>query len=164
MPLIRAARDADIPALAALYGHYVETALATFETDPPDAAELARRRQDVLAYGLPYVVAEADGVLAGYAYATVYRPRPAYRFTVEDSVYVHPAYAGQGLGRLLLGQVIAACAAAGRRQMIAVIGDSDNVASIGLHRALGFQYVGVLRDVGFKFDRWVDTVLMQRGL
>jgi phosphinothricin acetyltransferase len=118
----------------------------------------------VVVRGLPYVVAELEGTVAGYAYASPYRSRPAYRFTVEDSVHVHPVFARQGLGRMLLEELIAACGTAGRRQMVAVIGDSGNVGSIGLHEALGFQHVGVLRAVGFKFDRWVDTVLMQRAL
>jgi phosphinothricin acetyltransferase len=164
MPPIRAARDTDIPDIAEIYGHFVRVALATFETEPPDAAEMARRRQDVLACGLPYLVAELDGHVAGYAYAARYRPRPAYRFTVENSVYVHPDHARKGLGRLLLTELIAACKAAGCREMVAVIGDSGNAASIGLHEALGFRHVGVLRSVGFKFGRWVDTVLMQRSL
>ena len=163
-PTVRAARDADVAEIAAIYGHYVRTALATFEVDPPDAAEMARRRAGVLAHGLPYLVAELEGSVAGYAYAAPYRLRPAYRFTVENSVYVHPAHAGKGLGRLLLSGLIAGCEAAGARQMVAVIGDSGNAASIGLHAALGFRHVGVLRSVGFKSGRWVDTVLMQRPL
>jgi phosphinothricin acetyltransferase len=164
MALIRAARDADVPAIAAIYEYYVRASLATFETDPPGADEIGRRRQDVLAHELPYLVAELEGAVAGYAYARPYRPRLAYRFTVESSVYIHPAHARQGLGRILMAEVIAACGKAGCRQMIAVIGDADNTASIGLHRALGFQHVGVFRSVGFKFERWVDTVLMQRRL
>ena len=163
-PVARAARDADVPEIAAIYGHYVRTALATFETDPPDAAEMARRLQHVRERGLPCLVAELEGCVAGYAYAAPYRPRPAYRFTVENSVYVHPDYQRKGLGRLLLTELIAVCEAAGCRQMVAVIGDSGNAASIGLHEALGFRRVGVLRSVGFKFGRWVDTVLMQRPL
>ena len=162
--VVRAARDADIPQIAEIYGHYVRTALATFETDPPDTAEMARRRQNVLAHGLPYLVAELDGRVAGFAYAAPYRPRPAYRFTVENSVYVHPDHARKGLGRLLLTELIAACQAAGCREMVAVIGDTGNTASLGLHEAFGFRHVGVLRSVGFKFGRWVDTVLMQRSL
>jgi phosphinothricin acetyltransferase len=164
LPAVRAARDTDIPEIAGIYGHYVRTALATFETEPPDAAELARRRQEVLARGLPYLVAELQGRVAGFAYAAPYRPRPAYRFTVENSVYVHPDQARKGVGRLLLTELIAACEAAGCREMVAVIGDTGNAASIGLHEALGFRHVGVLRSVGFKFGRWVDTVLMQRSL
>jgi len=163
-PVTRTARAADAAEIAAIYGHYVRTALATFETDPPDAAEMARRLQQVRERGLPCLVAEVEGRVAGYAYAAPYRPRPAYRFTVENSVYVHPAHQRKGLGRLLLTELIAACEAAGCRQMVAVIGDGRNAASIGLHEALGFRRVGVLRSVGFKFGRWVDTVLMQRPL
>lgn len=164
LPVVRPARDSDVPEIAAIYAHYVRTALATFETDPPDAVEIARRRQEVLARGLPYLVAEMEGCVAGYAYASPYRPRPAYRFTVENSVYVNPAHARKGLGRMLLEELIAGCEAAGCRQMVAVIGGTDNAASIALHEALGFRHVGVLRRVGFKFGRWVDTVLMQRPL
>ena len=163
-PVIRAARDADAPEIAAIYGYYVRTALATFETDPPDAAEMLHRLHLVADRGLPCLVAELEGCVAGYAYAAPYRPRPAYRFTVENSVYVHPDRQRMGLGRLLLTELIAVCEAAGSRQMVAVIGDSANVASIGLHEALGFRRVGVLLNVGFKSGRWVDTVLMQRPL
>jgi phosphinothricin acetyltransferase len=161
---IRQARDGDFPEIAAIYGHYVRTTLATFETEPPDAAEMARRRQLVVAHGLPYLVAATDGRVVGYAYAAPYRPRPAYRFTVENSVYVDPGHLRKGLGRTLLTELIAICQAAGCREMVAVIGDTGNAASIGLHETLGFRHVGVLRSVGFKFERWVDTVLMQRSL
>jgi phosphinothricin acetyltransferase len=166
MPMltIRAARDGDMAQVAAIYAHHVRHGLASFEEVPPDAAEIARRRAEIVARGLPYLVAAEGDVIVGYAYASPYRARSAYRFTVEDSVYVHPDRAGRGIGRRLLPVVIAACAAAGARQMIAVIGDSANAASIGLHAALGFAPVGVLRAVGFKRGRWVDTVLMQRAL
>lgn len=160
-PLVRASRDSDVPEIAGIYGHYVRTALATFETDPPDVEEVALRRRNVLERGLPYLAVEVEGAVAGYAYAAPYRPRPAYRFTVENSVYVHPEHARKGLGRLLMVELIAACETAGCRQMVAVIGDTANAASIGLHEALGFRHVGVLRSVGFKFGRWVDTVVMQ---
>jgi L-amino acid N-acyltransferase YncA len=163
-PTLRPSQETDAAAIAEIYGHYVRTSLATFETEPPDAAEIGRRREVVVARGLPHLVAEIDGVVVGYAYAGPYRPRVAYRFTVEDSVYIHPAHARKGIGRLLLEAVIVACEQGGSRQMIAVIGDTGNVASIGLHRALGFREVGVFRSVGFKFGRWVDTVLMQRPL
>jgi len=162
--VVRAARAADIPEIAAIYEHYVRTALSTFETDPPDVAEMTCRFQHVLERGLPYLAAEVDGCVAGYAYAGPYRLRPAYRFTVEDSVYIHHQHARKGLGRLLLAELIAGCEAAGSRQMVAVIGDSANAGSIGLHQALGFRHVGVLRSVGFKAGRWVDTVLMQREI
>jgi phosphinothricin acetyltransferase len=163
-PVVRAARAADVPEIAAIYGHYVRTALSTFETDPPEAAEMAVRFQHVMDRGLPYLVAEWEGRVAGYAYASPFRPRPGYRYTVEDSVYIHPDHPRKGLGRLLLAELIAACEAAGCLQMVAVIGDSANAASIGLHQALGFRHVGVLRRVGFKFGSWADAVLMQRAL
>lgn len=138
-PLIRPAREADAPAIAGIYEHYVRTALATFETDPPDAADMGRRLQQVAQRGLPCLVAELEGRVAGYAYAAPYRLRPAYRFTVENSVYVDPAQQRKGLGRMLLTELIAACEAAGCRQMVAVIGDSGNATSIGLHEELGFR-------------------------
>jgi L-amino acid N-acyltransferase YncA len=163
-PGIRPSRPGDLAALCAIYAHHVRHGLATFEEAPPDVAELGRRRAELLARGLPHLVAELDGVVVGYAYAGPYRPRPAYRHTVEDSVYIAPGHLGRGAGRALLAQLIAACAAAGYRQMVAVIGDSANAPSIGLHAALGFRQVGVLRSVGFKLGRWVDTVLMQRPL
>jgi len=161
---IRAGRSGDVAAITAIYRHHVLEGAATFELVPPDEAEMARRRDDALARGLPYVVAEIDGVLAGYAYAAPYRPRPAYRYTVEDSVYVAPSMLRRGAGRGLLEALIAACAARSYRQMVAVIGDSANAASIGLHAACGFDRVGLLPGVGFKFGRWVDSVLMQRAL
>jgi L-amino acid N-acyltransferase YncA len=161
---IRAVRDADIAQIAAIYAHHVRHGLASFEEVPPDAAEMARRRAEVAARGLPYLVAAQGERIAGYAYAGPYRARPAYRFTLEDSVYVHPDRVGRGIGRRLLPALIAACEAGWHRQMIAVIGDSANAASIGLHAACGFRQAGVLRAVGFKLGRWVDTVLMQRAL
>jgi phosphinothricin acetyltransferase len=138
--------------------------LASFEEEPPSVAELARRRAGVLERGLPYLAAEENGEVLGYAYATPYRPRSAYRFTLEDSVYVKRGCEGRGLGRLLLAELIARCETGPWRQMIAVIGDSGNAGSIGLHRSLGFTEAGLLRAVGFKFGRWVDSVLMQRAL
>ncbi|RVU21652.1 GNAT family N-acetyltransferase [Methylobacterium oryzihabitans] len=163
-PLLRPGTAADIPAVARIYAHAVVTGRASFETEPPGEDEMARRRAALVAGGHPYLVAEVEGRVLGYAYAGPYRPRPAYRFTVEDSVYVDPAATGRGLGRRLLGAVIAAAARAGHRQMIAVIGDSGNAASIGLHAALGFAPAGVLRAVGWKHGTWLDTVLMQRAL
>jgi L-amino acid N-acyltransferase YncA len=163
-PGIRPSQPDDLAAICAIYAHHVRYGLATFEEEPPDVAELARRRAELLARGLPHLVAELDGAVAGYAYAGPYRPRPAYRHTVEDSVYLAPEHIGRGVGRALLTQLIDACTAAGYRQMIAVIGDSANAPSIGLHAALGFREVGLLRAVGFKLGRWVDTVLMQRAL
>jgi phosphinothricin acetyltransferase len=154
----------DAPALAEIYGHHVLTGAATFEIEAPDAAEMERRRAGVVELGLPYLVAEVGGVVAGYAYASRFRPRVGYRFTVEDSVYIGREFMGRGLGRLLLGRLIAECAAAGARQMVAVIGDSANAPSIKLHESFGFRRVGVLTQVGWKFERWFDAVLMQREL
>lgn len=162
--VIRAGADADIPAITAIYAHHVRNGLASFEEVPPDAAEMARRQAEVQAQGLPYLVATIAGQVVGYAYAAPYRARSAYRFTVEDSVYVAPDRIGLGIGRRLLAPVIEAAAAAGKRQMVAVIGDSANAASIGLHQALGFRMAGTLAAIGFKLDRWVDSVLMQRAL
>ncbi len=163
-PIIRPSKDDDVAAIADIYAHHVLHGTASFEIEPPDREEIARRRWEVIRKGLPYDVAEWDGVVVGYAYAAPYRPRLAYRFTVEDSVYVHPGYARRGIGRALLGSVIAQCEQLGYGQMIAVIGGSDNLASISLHEAFGFSHAGTLRSVGFKFDRWLDTVLMQRAL
>jgi len=161
---VRPSRDGDVPRIAAIYAHYVQTGLASFETAPPDAAEIARRRADVLSRGLPYLVAEADGALLGYAYAAPYRARAAYRHTLEDSVYVDKDCTGRGAGRALLQRLVEECAQRGYRQLIAVIGDSANRASIALHEACGFARVGLLPAVGFKLGRWVDSVLMQRAL
>lgn len=162
--LIRPSTDADVPAIAALYAHHVRHGTGTFELEPPDAAEMAQRRASVLGIGLPWLVAERDGALAGYAYANVFRPRPAYRFCVEDSVYVAPHAQGRGVGRLLLAELIARCEAAGARQMLALVGDSANAASTALHEALGFRRTGLLRASGWKFDRWLDVVVLQRAL
>jgi L-amino acid N-acyltransferase YncA len=162
---IRPARAADIPAITRIYAHAVEHGTASFELIPPDEAEMARRMADLLGKGYPYLVAENDDALAGYAYAGPYRTRPAYRLTVENSVYIAHDRHRRGAGRALLASLIEACAACGFRQMIAVIGDSRRqAASIGLHRALGFHHVGILEDVGFKHGRWLDSVLMQRSL
>ncbi len=162
--VVRPALAADLDAVTAIYREHVLHGSASFEITPPDVAEISRRHGAIVAEGLPYLVAELEGGIAGYAYAGPYRPRPAYRFTVEDSVYLGPGMQGRGIGRALLAALIEACRRAGRRQMIAVIGDSANVASIGLHTALGFRHVGTLTDVGFKHDRWLDSVIMQRSL
>ncbi|MGH6725471.1 MAG: GNAT family N-acetyltransferase [Pseudolabrys sp.] len=162
---IRPAKTSDIPAITRIYAHAVEFGTSSFELTPPDEAEMARRMSDLMGKGFPYLAAEIDGVLAGYAYAGLYRTRPAYRFTLEDSVYVAPERQGHGVGRALLAALVDAAQARGFRQMIAVIGDSPNQAgSIRLHQAAGFRHVGILQDVGFKHDRWRDTLLMQRGL
>lgn len=163
-PHVRIARATDISGITAIYRHHVLHGLASFEIDPPDADEMTRRFATVRELGLPYLVVETGGIVAGYAYAGVYRARPAYRYTVENSVYVHPDFSGQGIGSALLAQLIRGCEHAGKRQMIAVIGDSQNTPSIRLHEKFGFTHVGVLPAVGFKFGRWVDSVLMQRGL
>jgi phosphinothricin acetyltransferase len=161
--LIRTAEAEDVPAIVAIYAPYVLSSAATFELEPPDAAEMERRMNSVLEGGLPYLVAEVGGVVAGYAYASSFRPRAGYRFTVEDSVYLRADYAGKGIGRQLLGALIERCKAAGCRQMVAVIG-GENPASVVMHRTLGFAHVGVLSEVGFKFGGWQDVTLMQRGL
>ena len=154
----------DLAAITAIYAHHVRTGTASFELDPPDEAEMARRMQDVKARGLPWIVATRDGQVAGYAYAAPFRLRPAYRFTLEDSVYVREGEGRRGTGSLLLAELIARCEAGGYRQMVAVIGDSANAASIALHARHGFRHAGLLAASGWKFGRWVDTVLMQRDL
>jgi len=161
---IRAIGDADLPTVHAIYAHHVAHSLGTFETEPPALREMRARRDNTVQSGLPYLVAEVEGRVAGYAYANHFRPRAAYRSTVEDSVYVAHDATGLGIGRALLNELIQRCTALGLRQMLAVIGDSQNAASIGAHRACGFSYVGVMTSVGRKFDRWVDVVIMQRSL
>jgi|SRR5579862_151741 len=168
-PIIRPSREADIEAITAIYGHHVMHGVASFEEAPPPADEIARRRGAVLAHGLPYLVAEranatAGGRVVGYCYAGPFRPRVGYRYTLEDSVYVAPDEVGRGIGRRLLDAVLARCAELGYRQMVAVIGGSETIASIRLHERLGFAHVGSLPQVGFKFGRWIDIVMMQRAL
>jgi L-amino acid N-acyltransferase YncA len=162
--IVRAATEADAAALAAIYGDAVLHGFGTFEEVPPGPAEMDARRRAVADRGLPYLVAEADGQVLGFAYAGPFRPRAAYRYTLEDSVYVAPDAQGRGVGRAVLSAVIAACEALGVRQLMAVIGDSENAGSIGLHRALGFEPTGVGHSVGFKHGRWVDIVHMQKAL
>jgi phosphinothricin acetyltransferase len=162
--VIRNAFEADVPAIQSIYAHYVLNSLATFEEAPPAVEEITRRRAAVLEAGLPWLVAEVEGTVAGYAYAMLYRPRSAYRFTIEDSVYVAAGAGGRGIGGALLREMIERCESGPWRQMIAVIGDSGNAASIALHERFGFRMVGTFVSVGFKFSRWVDTVLMQRPL
>ena len=161
---IRPSTDADLSAIQAIYAHAVEHGTGTFETEVPGVEEMGRRRTEVLGRHLPWLVAERDGQLLGYAYANYFRPRLAYRFCVEDSIYLAPTAQGQGLGRLLLAELIARCEAAGARQMLAVIGDAANAGSVGVHQALGFEHTGVLKSAGWKFGRWLDVVLMQRTL
>jgi L-amino acid N-acyltransferase YncA len=162
--LVRPATDADLEAVAAVYAPHVAHGSATFETEPPDAAEMGRRRADVLGRGWPWLVAERAGRVVGYAYANAFRTRAAYRFCLEDSIYLAPEACGKGIGRQLLVELLARCEAAGARQMLAVIGDSANAGSIGLHRALGFAHTGVLQAAGWKHGRWIDVVLMQKAL
>jgi phosphinothricin acetyltransferase len=163
-PQIRPSQPADLPAISAVYAEAVLNGTGTFELEAPDTAEMGRRRDDVLAKGLPWLVAERDGLLLGYAYANHFRPRRAYRFCLEDSIYLAPAARGQGVGRALLDTLIVQCEAAGARQLLGVIGDSANTASIALHRACGFADSGVFKAAGWKHGRWLDVVLMQRAL
>jgi L-amino acid N-acyltransferase YncA len=161
---VRPALPDDLPAIQAIYAHHVRHGLATFEEEPPSADEIRRRFLEVAAKGLPWLAADFGGVIAGYGYCAPYRARSAYRYALEDSVYVREDYHGRGVGAALLEALIERCTALGYRQMIAVIGDSAHAASINLHASLGFLRVGTLRSVGFKFGRWVDSVLMQRAL
>jgi phosphinothricin acetyltransferase len=163
-PIVRPATEQDVAEITRIYGHYVLHTCSSFEMEEPSCEEMARRRSAVLALGLPYLAAEADGRVIGYAYANLYRPRGAYRFTVEDSIYIDPTCVGRGCGQALLGALIEQCELGPWRQMIAVIGDSRNSASVGLHQRFGFREVGTLSSVGFKLGRWVDSVLMQRAL
>lgn len=161
---MRPATEGDLPAIHSIYAHHVLHGLATFEEEPPSVAELERRFRDITGRALPYLVAEADEVVAGFGYCAPYRPRSAYRYALEDSIYVRHDMTGRGVGRMLLEELVRRCEALGYRQLIAVIGDSANAASIGVHTACGFLRVGTLRSVGFKFGRWVDSVFMQRPL
>jgi phosphinothricin acetyltransferase len=163
-PTLRPATPADIPAIAAIYRPAVLTGTASFELEPPSDAEMLRRFEAVTNAGYPYFVAEIDGRVAGYAYASAYRTRPGYRFTVENSVYVAEDAQGKGVGRALLAELIPACTAKGYRLMVAIIGDSANFASITLHRRAGFTFCGTIHSVGFKFGRWLDSVIMQLPL
>jgi phosphinothricin acetyltransferase len=151
-------------AVQAIYAHHVLHGLASFEEEPPSLDEMKARREAVLARGLPYLVAESNGEILGYSYASSFRPRPGYRYTIEDSVYVRDGAHGRGIGAALLRELIPLCEAGPARQLLAIIGDSGNAASIALHRRFGFEMIGTLRSVGFKLGRWVDTVYMQRAL
>ena len=162
--IVRDATEDDMAAIQAIYAQEVLHGLATFEEVPPSTADMLARRASVLDLGLPYLAAEAAGQVVGYSYATGYRPRPAYRHTIEDSVYVAERMQGRGIGRALLSALIARCETGAWRQMVAVIGNSGNAGSIALHRQQGFRLVGTFEAVGFKLGRWVDTVLMQRAL
>lgn len=162
--IVRASTEADVARCAEIYNHHVLYGTASFEVEAPDFNEMKRRRAVVLEPGLPYLVAERAGRVLGYAYAGNWRPRPAYKFSVEDSIYIDKDAVGQGVGRALLPVLIEQCAALGKRQMVAVIGDSAQTPSIRLHATCGFEMVGTLKSIGFKFGRWLDSVLMQRPL
>jgi L-amino acid N-acyltransferase YncA len=163
-PIIRPGTEADVASVQAIYAYHVLNGVASFEYEPPDVDEMRRRRQAVVERGFPFLVAELGGEVVGYAYAGPYRARPGYRFTCENSIYIRHGMQGRGIGKLLLAPLIAGCEAIGMRQMIAVIGDSANHASINLHKSLGFAMAGNLRSVGFKFGRWLDSVFMERAL
>ncbi len=163
VPIVRDATEHDLAAIQAIYGHYVLTGTSTFEEEPPRVEEMAARLAAIHDAGLPYLVAELDGTVVGYAYASRYHTRSAYRFTVEDSVYIADGLGGRGIGKVLLGELVARCEAGPWQQMLAIVG-SGAPASVALHRSLGFEEVGTLRSVGFKFGAWHDTVLMQRPL
>ena len=162
--MIRPSHDDDVEAIAAIYRHHVLHGTGTFEIDPPSAEDMRSRRTEVLARGLPWLVADDAGEIAGFAYCNWFKPRPAYRFSAEDSIYLAPQAQGKGLGRALLAELAAQAERAGVRKLIAVIGDSANAGSIGVHRAQGFRQVGVLSSCGWKFDRWLDVVLMEKAL
>jgi phosphinothricin acetyltransferase len=164
MSMIRPSRDADLPAIAAIYAHHVQTGTGTFETVPPTVGEMTARRADVLAKGLPFLVSEERGKVLGFAYCQSFKPRPAYRFSAEDSIYLHADACGQGLGKALLAALCEQAEQAGVRKLIAVIGDSANHASIGVHRSAGFESAGVLKSCGWKFGKWLDVVLMDKSL
>ena len=164
MPNIRASRDEDVPAITAIYAHHVLNGTGTFETIPPTAQDMAVRRADVLSKELPYLVAEQDGQILGFAYCTWFKPRPAYRYSAEDSIYMADGARGQGAGRQLLAALAKEAEAAGIRKLIAVIGDSANQGSVRVHEAIGFSPVGVLKSCGWKFGKWLDVVLMEMPL
>lgn len=164
MPQIRSSHDGDITAITAIYAHHVLHGTGTFETEPPSETDMTARRADVLGKGLPYLVAEQDGQVLGFAYCNWFKPRPAYRFSAEDSIYVAEAARGLGVGRLLLDALCTAAESAGVRKLLAVIGDSANAGSIRVHQAAGFTHIGVMRSVGWKFGAWRDVVLMEKPL
>lgn len=164
MPLIRPSRDEDIPAITAIYRHHVLTGTGTFEIDPPSESDMLSRRADVLAKGLPYLVVEEDGQVLGFAYCNWFKPRPAYRFSAEDSIYMAADAHHKGLGKALLAELCAQAERAGVRKFLAVIGDSGNAGSIGVHRSVGFTHVGIIQSCGWKFERWLDVVMMEKTL
>jgi phosphinothricin acetyltransferase len=162
--VVRASTEGDLPTIQAIYAWHVLHGTGTFELEAPDLAEMAQRRRNVLANGMPWLVAERGGEVLGYAYANVFRPRPAYRFCLEDSIYVAQAARGQGVGSQLLAALLAQAEARGARQMLAVIGDGANAASIAVHARHGFAHAGLLQSAGWKHGAWRDVVLMQRAL
>jgi len=164
MPIIRPSTDADVPAFTTIYTHHVLHGTGTFEIEPPSQADMANRRAEVLSKGLPYLVMEDQGRVLGFAYCNWFKPRPAYRFSAEDSIYMAPDAAGSGYGRALLAELVGQAQRIGVRKLIAVIGDSNNAGSVGVHRSVGFTPVGVLKSCGWKFDRWLDVVLMEKSL
>ena len=164
MPLIRPSSDADLPAITAIYAHHVLHGTGSFETEPPSVADMTTRRADVLSKGLPYLVVEQDGKIAGFAYGNWFKPRPAYRYSVEDSIYMAPELQGKGLGRALLTELMARFESVGIRKVMAIVGDSANTGSVGIHLALGFTQVGIVDSCGWKFGAWRDIVIMQKTL
>lgn len=164
MPLIRPSRDEDLAAITAIYAHHVLHGTGSFETDPPSAADMAARRADVLSKGLPYLVAEHEGKVAGFAYGNWFKPRPAYRYSVEDSIYLAPELQRKGLGRALMAELLARLEAVGIRKVMAIIGDSANTGSVGIHQAFGFTQVGIVESCGWKLGAWRDIVIMQKTL
>lgn len=164
MPIIRPSQSIDIPQITNIYTHHVLHGTGTFEVDPPTLSDMTLRRDDVLSKGLPYLVAMDGDKVLGFAYCNWFKPRPAYRFSAEDSIYLHSETKGQGLGRALLSELAGQAERAGVRKLIAVIGDSANSGSIGVHQAVGFSHVGILKSCGWKFDRWLDVVLMEKAL
>jgi phosphinothricin acetyltransferase len=164
LPLIRPSRNEDLVAITAIYRHHVLTGTGTFEIAPPTETDMANRRADVLSKGLPYLVVEAKGHVVGFAYCNWFKPRPAYRFSAEDSIYMAPDAHHKGMGRALLAELCTQAERVGVRKLLAVIGDSANAGSIGVHTALGFNHVGVLKSCGWKFERWLDVVMMEKPL
>ena len=164
MPQIRPSTEADIAAITAIYAHHVLHGTGTFETEPPSVADMAGRRADVLGKNLPYLVIEDAGQVMGFAYANWFKPRPAYRFSVEDSIYMHKDSGGRGLGKLLLNQLLTQLELGGIRKAMAVIGDSANAGSIGVHKSCGFTMVGTVKSCGWKFGQWRDIVMMEKTL
>lgn len=164
MPIIRPSQAEDLSAITAIYQHHVLNGTGTFEIEPPTQEDMATRRADVLSKGLPYLIIEADGQVQGFAYCNWFKPRPAYRFSAEDSIYLAPHAAGKGWGKLLLAELCRAAEQSGIRKLIAVIGDSANAGSIGVHQTVGFEAVGTVKSCGWKFNRWLDIVMMEKAL